>query len=323
MNGFKVKISLQSMLSAARIMRISAQGLTLGATFWLSSCRTPPPTPPPPPPAAPAASKPTVLYEWNGEKKGISRIVINVDEQKAYLYNGKDQVGWTYVATGIPSFPTPTGNFKVLEKVKDKVSNLYGKSYTAEGKLANSDFKIGRDIVPPDGRFDAAKMPYFMRLTGDGVGMHIGPIPRPGRRASHGCIRMPAKMAPIVYNNISIGTPVEIIGSGPDYATYLKQSAEKAKENAAKLAAAKKKAEEKAAADAAAGITTPGQAPTTADATATITIPPSGAASPTSSPATESVPVPGASAPLPTPKPEFRAPTEEIKPALPGTSSGS
>ena len=169
-----------------------------------------------------------------------------------------EQVGWTYVATGITSFPTPTGDFKVLEKVQNKVSNLYGKSYTAEGKLANSDHKIGRDLVPPGGRFDAAKMPYFMRLTNDGVGMHIGPIPRPGRRASHGCIRMPSKMAPIVYNNISIGTPVSIVGSGPDYQTYLKQSAAKAKANANKLAAATKKAAEAAAEAEAATSLAPG-----------------------------------------------------------------
>jgi hypothetical protein len=122
--------------------------------------------------------------------------VINVDVQRATLYHDDDVVGWTYLASGIPSFPTPTGEFKILEKVKDKVSNLYGKGYDANGKLVNSDFKQGRDLLPPGGRFQAAKMTYFMRLTGDGVGMHIGPIPRPGRRASHGCIRLPSKMAP-------------------------------------------------------------------------------------------------------------------------------
>lgn len=186
--------------------------------------------------------------EWTGGSKPITSMVMNVDVQRVTLYNGRDVVGWTYCASGIPSFPTPTGEFKILEKIKDKVSNLYGKGFDKNGKVVNSDFKQGRDLLPEGGHFEAAKMTYFMRLTGDGVGMHIGPIPKPGRRASHGCIRLPSKMAPILFEHTAVGTPVTITGNGPDYQTYLKQSAEKAKANAAKLAASKKKAAEAAAA---------------------------------------------------------------------------
>lgn len=232
-------------MAPTRILRLAAQTSVLTAAFCLTSCKSPP-EPPPPPPEQTAAKKPTGLYEWNGEGKNITSIRINVDEQKAYLFHGKDQIGWTYVASGITSFPTPTGEFKIIEKVADKVSNLYGKGYDANGKLINSDFKQGRDLLPPGGRFEAAKMTYFMRLTNDGVGMHIGPIPRPGRRASHGCIRLPSKFAGTIFRNVSLGTPVTIVGSGPDYATYLKQSNAKAKANAAKLAAAKAKASEAA-----------------------------------------------------------------------------
>ena len=195
--------------------------------------------------------------EWTGGNKPITSMVINVDVQRAMLYNGKDLVGWTYFASGIPSFPTPTGDFKILEKVKDKVSNLYGKGFDKNGKVVNSDFKQGRDLLPEGGHFEPAKMTYFMRLTGDGVGMHIGPIPKPGRRASHGCIRLPSKMAPILFEHTSVGTPVTVTGNGPEYQTYLKQSAEKAKANSAKLAASKKKAAEAAAAAASATTLAP------------------------------------------------------------------
>lgn len=232
-------------MAPSSILRLATQSSVLAAALWLTSCKSPP-APPPTPPPAEAGKKPTALYEWHGEGKSISSIKINVDEQRAYLYNGDDQIGWTYVATGITSFPTPTGQFKILEKIADKVSNLYGKGYDANGKLVNSDFKQGRDLLPPGGRFEPAKMTYFMRLTGDGVGMHIGPIPRPGRRASHGCIRLPSKFAGTIFRNVSVGTPVTIVGSGPDYATYMKQSNAKASANAAKLAAAKKKAAEAA-----------------------------------------------------------------------------
>lgn len=263
----------------------------------------------PKPPPEPVKQEWKYPGEWTGGNKPITSIVINVDVQRAMLYNGDDVVGWTYLASGIPSFPTPTGNFKILEKVKDKVSNLYGKGYDANGKLVNSDFKQGRDLLPPGGRFDAAKMTYFMRLTGDGVGMHIGPIPKPGRRASHGCIRLPSKMAPILFTHTSIGTPVTITGNGPDYQTYLKQSAEKAKANAAKYAAAKKKSDEAAAAAAALPPGDPNGPQPAAGGTAPAgnTPPPAG---------TTPAPAPGTTPPAGTPTPPA-TPPEEVKPAVP------
>lgn len=280
-----------------RILRITSLTAVLAAAVCLSSCKTPKA----PEPVAEPAKKPTGLFEWNGEGKSISSIKIDVDEQKAYLYNSDDQIGWTYVATGIPSFPTPTGQFKIMEKIADKVSNLYGKGYDASGNLVNSDFKQGRDLLPPGGRFQPAKMTYFMRLTGDGVGMHIGPIPRPGRRASHGCIRLPSKFAGTIFKNVSVGTPVTIVGSGPDYATYIKQSNAKASANAAKLAKAKAEA-----ADA---------VKKTTEATALAPDDPNGP--------TAGTPVPGTTTittlPAPTPTALTPAPVEEIKPAAPAT----
>ncbi len=202
----------------------------------------------PPPPPAPVKQEYKYPGEWTGGDKAITHMVVNVDVQRATLYHGDEVVGWTYLASGIPSFPTPTGSFKIQEKITDKVSNLYGKGYDKDGKLVNSDFKQGRDLLPEGGRFEPAKMPLFMRLTSDGVGMHIGPIPNPGRRASHGCIRLPSKMATILYQRLSIGTSVTIVGRGPEYSSYLAQSSKKAAENAAKFAAAQKKAAEAAAA---------------------------------------------------------------------------
>ncbi len=279
-------------------------GLVVGTMMMASSCQLFRRKPKPPP--EPVKEEWKYPGEWTGGNKPITSIAINVDVQRATLYNGDDVVGWTYLASGIPSFPTPTGNFKVMEKIKDKVSNLYGKGYDKDGKLMNSDFKQGRDLLPPGGRFEAAKMTYFMRLTGDGVGMHIGPIPRPGRRASHGCIRLPSKMAPILFEHTSVGTPVTITGSGPDYATYLKQSAEKARANAAKFAAAKKRADEKAAAAAAA--LPPGDPNGPQPAAGTIPTP--AGTLPTS------VPTPSGTTPpagVPTPA----SPPVEVKPAVP------
>ena len=51
-------------------------------------------------------------------------------------------------------------------------------------------------------------MRYWMRLTNDGVGHHIGPVSR--RPASHACIRGPSATIPIVYSKVKAGTRVVV-----------------------------------------------------------------------------------------------------------------
>jgi lipoprotein-anchoring transpeptidase ErfK/SrfK len=220
---------------------ISSKLLLIGTLFLIccqsSNQKAPAPTPP-----SPEAVKSNALFELDESVKSISTLKIDTTEQKIYVYKDNQQVGWSYVASGISSFPTPTGDFKILEKIVDKKSNLYGKAYTSEGKLTNSDFKVGRDSVPEGGRVDFAPMKYFMRLTGDGVGMHIGSIPRPGRPASHGCIRLPSAFAPKLFARTAIGTPVAIVGKGPNYSSYLAQTRKKEAAIAQKKAAAAAKA---------------------------------------------------------------------------------
>ena len=153
----------------------------------------------------------------------MTRIVVDVDEQKARFYEGDNEVGWTMVASGVSKFPTPVGRFSVTEKVANKESNLYGKVYGKGGQLISSNAKMGKTPIPAGARFDGADMPYYMRLTGDGIGMHAGPIPNPGRPASHGCIRMPKAFAPIAFRHVGVGTEVSIVGKGPTYSAYLAQ----------------------------------------------------------------------------------------------------
>ncbi len=161
------------------------------------------------------------LYEWNSDGHPVTRIVINTDQQKARFYAGDKEIGWSMVATGVASHPTPTGKFQVTEKIENKRSNLYGKVYGKGGTVIRTNAKAGHDPVPDGGRFEGATMPYFLRLTGDGVGLHAGPIPRPGQPASHGCIRLPRKLAPVLFTHVSNGTSVTIEGKGPGYADYL------------------------------------------------------------------------------------------------------
>lgn len=148
------------------------------------------------------------LYSWQGGSlSGPMAVRIDLSEQKAYFTRGGQPAGWTYVASGKSGFRTPTGSFRVTEKVRDKRSTSWGVIVNRHGSVVVSDAKSGRD---GGGRFVGAPMPYWMRFAGP-VGMHAGNIPNPGSPASHGCVRLPRSMAEILFGVVEIGTPVTVV----------------------------------------------------------------------------------------------------------------
>jgi lipoprotein-anchoring transpeptidase ErfK/SrfK len=150
-------------------------------------------------------------YYNNVESPEPLKVRIDLSEQTAYFSKGDAQVGRARVATGKPGHSTPTGSFSITEKIADKRSNLYGRIYDANGAVVISDADTREDSVPSGGKYVGAAMPNWMRLTSYGVGMHAGPIPRPGQPVSHGCIRMPKNMATLLFADSRIGTPVTIV----------------------------------------------------------------------------------------------------------------
>jgi lipoprotein-anchoring transpeptidase ErfK/SrfK len=139
-----------------------------------------------------------------------SSIVISLKTQRGFLMNGDEVVIDYPVSSGVPSRPTPPGTYYILEKVVDKKSNKYGRIYDAEGKLVNGDADATLDPIPEGGKFEGASMRYWMRLTNDGIGHHIGPLPASRRPASHACIRGPSATIPIVYSKVKPGTRVVV-----------------------------------------------------------------------------------------------------------------
>lgn len=146
-----------------------------------------------------------LLAKTNSEN---SSLVISIPLQRGFLMNGEDVVIDYPVSTGRKSHPTPTGEYKILEKEAEKRSNAYGKIYDAEGSVVNSDADSRKDEIPEGGKFVGASMPYWMRLTWDGVGHHIGRVPR--YPASHACIRGPRSVMPTVFKKTKLGTPVVV-----------------------------------------------------------------------------------------------------------------
>ncbi|MEY2491139.1 MAG: hypothetical protein QOH24_90 [Verrucomicrobiota bacterium] len=143
---------------------------------------------------------------WHGDGvPGSPKIVVHVSEQRAYFYRGRKIVGESTVSTGKRGFDTPPGHYHVIEKDKDHVSSEFGDYIKADGAVVKSNIDVRKDSQPKGTHFDGARMPYFMRFNG-GYGMHAGYVPR--FRASHGCIRLPARMAMHFYENASEDTPV-------------------------------------------------------------------------------------------------------------------
>lgn len=133
---------------------------------------------------------------------------IGLDEQRGLLLvDGAIAMDFP-VATGKKSHPTPTGSYTILAKEKDYSSNLYGKIYDVTGTVVVADADVRKDAIPEGGKFEGATMPYWMRLTQSGVGLHVGYVP--GRPALHGCIRLKRDTASEIFALTQIGTPVTI-----------------------------------------------------------------------------------------------------------------
>jgi len=116
-------------------------------------------------------------------------IAVDLNEQIAYAYENGKVVFSGRISTGKSGRRTPKGTFYILEKKRKHTSNLWPK---------------------PDG---GAKMNYLLRLTWDGIAMHLGPVPN--HPASHGCIRMQNGFAQKMWYWSYTGMKVTVTGTPP------------------------------------------------------------------------------------------------------------
>ena len=164
---------------------------------------TPPATPAPAAPASvarPAAATIAPAHSVLGNDKlapgefawqpqlsngGPLLVVVNIQEQMAYVYRNGLRIGRTSVSTGKAGHETPTGVFTILEKHEEHYSNKYNN----------------------------APMPFMQRLTWDGVALHAGKIP--GYPASHGCVRLPYAFSELLFGATTKGVTVVIANDTP------------------------------------------------------------------------------------------------------------
>lgn len=125
----------------------------------------------------PAAIHPALLAR---AAQGNVSVIVDLDQQRAFLLVGGAVAVDTPVSTGKASTATPTGVFRITERVR-------------EGKISN--------------RYDCP-LPFWMRLGSLPVGLHAGVVP--GHAASHGCVRLPKTVAQIFFDHTAAGVSVEI-----------------------------------------------------------------------------------------------------------------
>jgi lipoprotein-anchoring transpeptidase ErfK/SrfK len=136
------------------------------------------------------------------------RIVVSIPKQRAFLMIGEQIVADEPISSGKRGHETPHGHFSVMEKDPNHHSSLYGDFVDSRGRVVRAGVSAHIDSAPSGTHFAGAAMKWFLRLTGEGVGMHIGILP--GYPASHGCVRESAEGALLFYNHAKVGTPVDV-----------------------------------------------------------------------------------------------------------------
>jgi LysM repeat protein len=122
------------------------------------------------------------------------RIVVDLSEQRMYVYQD-GQLLWKWVvSTGRPGQATAVGHYKVLNKIR----NAYAYTWSLQ-------------------------MPYWLGIYWAGSlqnGIHALPIQANGQRlwegylgqrVSYGCIILSTQNAATLYNRAPVGTPVDIV----------------------------------------------------------------------------------------------------------------
>jgi hypothetical protein len=122
-------------------------------------------------------------YRWDekGVGKGPTWVRVDLKSQIISVFRGGQEIGTAVILYGADGLPTPTGKFPVLAKLKDHRSQTYD-----------------------------APMPYTLRLTADGVSIH-GSNVRWGY-ATHGCVGVPTAFAEKLFDAVSVGDEVLIVG---------------------------------------------------------------------------------------------------------------
>ena len=150
--------------------------------------------------AAPDGGAPVGAPQVNPSRAlraGKRRIVVSLADRKLALVEDGRVVKIYRVAVGTPVTPTPSGDFKIINRVKDPT--WYGGN-------------IQPGVVIPAGPQNPLGT-RWIGLNHKGYGIHGTNAPKSiGKRASHGCIRMRQADLEELFEIVRVGDTVELVG---------------------------------------------------------------------------------------------------------------
>lgn len=129
----------------------------------------------------------------------VGRLVVNLSKFRVYVMRDGKRVLSFPIAHGTAQYPTPTGTYRIVNKQSNP-------TWTPP---PDSSWAKGLGPIPPGPgnplgtRWMGTSAPY--------VGIHGTPASWTiGTRASHGCIRMRIPDAEALYEEVTVGMPVQI-----------------------------------------------------------------------------------------------------------------
>ena len=164
---------------------------------------------------------PNLLAEGLPQDAPRDGVVVTVDisTNTAYLFRDGELMAKSLVATGSDKvlrkgkktwwFRTPRGLHTILRRIPDPVWRKPDWAFIEEGKaVPAADSKK---------RLVKGKLGKYALDLGGGILLHGTDDPNSfGRKASHGCIRVPEEMLDTLWQHAGVGTSVYIYESNPD-----------------------------------------------------------------------------------------------------------
>jgi lipoprotein-anchoring transpeptidase ErfK/SrfK len=140
------------------------------------------------------------------EKNMHRTIVVRVDENKIYLYDGFDVLRTWSVATAMPGWTTPQGDWNLYRKAVNPT--WYNPALDSWGADLPAVVP-GGPTAPMGTRALYITAPGLIRIHGTPADSSIGTY------ASHGCIRMHNWEVEELYEMVDVGTRVIVVGARP------------------------------------------------------------------------------------------------------------
>ncbi|WP_373539973.1 L,D-transpeptidase family protein [Chamaesiphon sp.] len=143
------------------------------------------------------AAKPSVAATDPPAVENVINLVLKLKQRRVYVYQGEKLIRKYPVAIGKKGWETPTGEWQVMEKIRNP---------------AWTSFKTGEVFPPGTQNPLGARWIGFWTDGRDVIGFHgTANLKSIGKAASHGCVRMRNRDVRALFPLVKVGTTVKVI----------------------------------------------------------------------------------------------------------------